>query len=573
MDPAPSREHAERRPRRSGHLVPPFLYAVFGLITTYPLLLQVKTHVIGGGGDSRIFLWNLWWTRKALLDPSLSLFFTDYLHYPAGTSLAFHTLSLFNGILGIPLQAMFGLLGAYNVLILLGFVLAAWGMYLLVYSLTEHRAASVLAGIAFGFSPFHVAHSMVDLNVASIQFIPFTLYFLIRWRKGGAWKNAALAGFFLGLTGLCHLYYLLYLGGILGVLAVVWMLPAFAQKSRRRTVVGFATVGVIAACVVGPVLVPMVRTVAVDVSVINPGRQEAYSADLLAYVLPSPYQPLLRQWLLPHYVALPGNLFENTVTPGFLVMGLAGFAVWGKSKLKDRRRFVWLMLALAAFIVSLGPSLQVGGTTVGKSGYLPYRWLIQSIPVISQARVPSRLAILVSCSLSVLAAFGLMDLLKRMSPPRQTGKRAGVLILVFSLLIAELWAAPLPTRAMPIPGFFREMADDGEDYAILQIPVEGWQPAVLGMYYQTTHEKPLFVGALARDQVVDTQALLEWESNPMDYAFMLRYHVRYVVLLTPDGTLPWQQGLMKEFDALPWLTRVARDETLIVAYRVSWPGD
>ena len=80
MNPAPSREHAERRHRRSGHLFPLFLYSVLSLITTYPLLLHFKTHITGGSGDSRIFLWNLWWIRKALLDPSLSLFFTDYLH-------------------------------------------------------------------------------------------------------------------------------------------------------------------------------------------------------------------------------------------------------------------------------------------------------------------------------------------------------------------------------------------------------------------------------------------------------------------------------------------------------------
>ena len=69
---------------------------------------------------------------------------------------------------------------AYNILILGTFPLSAAAAYLLArYVLGSHLGALV-AGMAYAFLPFHVAHATNHLHVAQTQWLP--LYFLALWR-------------------------------------------------------------------------------------------------------------------------------------------------------------------------------------------------------------------------------------------------------------------------------------------------------------------------------------------------------------------------------------------------------
>ena len=56
--------------------IPSFASYLFcSLIFTYPLVLQLGTHVPGAvAGDVPVYIWNLWWTRFALLAGTSPLF-------------------------------------------------------------------------------------------------------------------------------------------------------------------------------------------------------------------------------------------------------------------------------------------------------------------------------------------------------------------------------------------------------------------------------------------------------------------------------------------------------------------
>lgn len=77
------RSDTSQSPARWVHVLPLCLYTLLSLIMTYPLILHLRSHVAGAGGDAFTFVWNLSWVKKALLDPDLSVFYTDYLYYPA----------------------------------------------------------------------------------------------------------------------------------------------------------------------------------------------------------------------------------------------------------------------------------------------------------------------------------------------------------------------------------------------------------------------------------------------------------------------------------------------------------
>lgn len=69
-----------------------------------------------------------------------SIFYTDYLFYPNGVHLYFHTLNLPYSILSIPLSYFLELHQIYNMFILIAFILAGFFKYLFLRKLTNSRA-------------------------------------------------------------------------------------------------------------------------------------------------------------------------------------------------------------------------------------------------------------------------------------------------------------------------------------------------------------------------------------------------------------------------------------------------
>ncbi|MGD8474603.1 MAG: hypothetical protein PVH59_10795, partial [Anaerolineae bacterium] len=114
-------------------------YILFALVLTWPVAARLDTHVPGDGADDPPLTWNLWWVQDALLDQGTNPFDCDYLFYPLGINLAFYTLTVLNGLLSIPLQAVAGLIPATNLLLLSSFVLSGYGAFLLAhYVLSRH---------------------------------------------------------------------------------------------------------------------------------------------------------------------------------------------------------------------------------------------------------------------------------------------------------------------------------------------------------------------------------------------------------------------------------------------------
>ncbi len=177
-------------------------YLGLTLLFTYPLVLHFTTHVPGDGRDDPALVWNLWWVKHALLDLHVNPLTTDFLFYPIGVNLSFYTLTLLNGVVSIPLQALFGLVAASNLLLLLSFVLSGYSTYLLVLYLlngkrntqhvtrnTQHATRNTfsvplvafIAGIVYAFAACKLWYvALGQFNIASSQWIPFYVLFLLK---------------------------------------------------------------------------------------------------------------------------------------------------------------------------------------------------------------------------------------------------------------------------------------------------------------------------------------------------------------------------------------------------------
>ena len=129
------------------------LYVLCTLALTWPLAIHLTDRLPAGDNVLWQNYWNFWWWRTALLERGQSPYATDLLYQPGEVSLALHTHSEANVLGTLPVSLALGVPAALNTAILLGFVLSAWGGYLLTRELVGDPRAAFLGGIVIAFFP------------------------------------------------------------------------------------------------------------------------------------------------------------------------------------------------------------------------------------------------------------------------------------------------------------------------------------------------------------------------------------------------------------------------------------
>ena len=109
-------------------------FIIITLLMTYPLVFNIDSS-FPAAGDTYEYAWDFWYIKQVLFQGA-SPFFSNYIFYPNGVSLAFHDTTMFNSLLSIPFQLIFNLTTVYNLLFLFSFILSGFGAYLLVFYLT-----------------------------------------------------------------------------------------------------------------------------------------------------------------------------------------------------------------------------------------------------------------------------------------------------------------------------------------------------------------------------------------------------------------------------------------------------
>ena len=473
------------------------IYLLLTAVLTYPTVLRLGSH-IPGYGDAPYAVWDLWAFSRAITAP--------HGHWWATTDLLFHPLpdapiiwaSPANALLSLPLVVTLGPAVAYNVLFLGSFVLSGLFCYLLVRHLTRDRLASLAAGVIFSFSAYHYAHGREGhLHLFCMQWLPLCLLSLLRlWERPSLPRALHLAVAMTLIVANSPYYSLYFLAPMLACFFVYELWKDRARLLERRFLTGlFLALAVSAASafvVYGRLFFPDEGTAEALLSAAM--DTEMYSADLLAYLVPSPTHPLFGALVAPIYANFTAgvNTVEMTVYVGFVALLLAAWGVRARGK---RAVAFWVLLALVGFVLSLGPVLHVNGVSVIT---MPYA-LLTRLPVFWTVRVPSRACVALLLSVSVLASYGLSNLLERMRG-RERGKIVVGAAIVLAISCESLYALPFPTSSTALPTFYRQLETDHERGARFELPTgrgNDWSTA-WHMLYQTSHGEELATGYAAR---------------------------------------------------------------------------
>lgn len=302
-------------------------------------------------------------------------------------------------------------------------------------------------------------------------------------------------------------------------------------------------------------------------------RSSPPGIDLLSLVLPNPNHPwtgdAVRQWL----AQLPNGYPENAASIPFVSLLVVAVAVvW----FRFRPSRTWLGLTVALAAIAMGPFVRIAGIDT----HVPGPWaLLRYVPVLTATRTPTRYAIPLMMTFSVLFALALGSITVRR--PRY---RPVILAVVGLALAFELSPFPRPLYPARVPEAYRIIALDRRDVRVLQLPFgfrsgewsEGNYSAA-SQFYQTVHQKPLIGGYLSRigpemlkrqmqpttvrrlAQLSSGQTLTEAEIAELKErapAFIARAKVGYVVIdrsQTPD---PFQRLVTDAYK----LVRIASDD-------------
>jgi len=553
-------------------------YALITVVVTYPVAFRLRSALAGAPDqDALQHLWISWWTEKALLDLGISPAQASYLYYPDGTYHPMLWVTPYPQVVALPLQLLFGQVAAYNLHLLLSFVLTGLTTYFLCYYLTRNRSASFIGGLVFAFFSNRLSHATAHLAQVVTYFFPLYALYLIRlirchnggWGEGEGqpgWRNAWLCGIILTLSMLVNIVHIAYFIIPFTALLILYHIsrsrricnpppgcwitnPAGAigdwVKRPGRPLPILASFA-LAVVLTAPFLLPFAwRSLSGQLSYMRMAGTVDYSADLLGFLTPALSHPIWGRW--PSFRAWAaavigrGNALENTVYLGVVALLLAG---WGARRRWGEARF-WLILGLVALVLSLGPVLKIGGLQTSLP--LPYA-LLQRLPFYKWGRIPGRANETIVLPLAVLVSFGTMSLLESWRKLRKPSP--GWLITLFSVLILfdYVVAWPFPAMDAGVPDFYRRMAQEPRDFAVLDLPQwPVWlrEASNRAMRYQAVHQHKIvggYVWRLPEGLEGGVKAFQELVLPPVTEDIiprfspeearqaLNRYHIRYVVL-------------------------------------------
>ena len=532
------------------------LYTLLTFILTYPVIFKISTS-IPGGSDAFHWIRILWYAPVAIFNPGLTKLTHDYLiFHPYGIP-ASPFQSAFNQILTYLLSSVMALHQAYNILWLFSFIFGAYGTYLLTKYLSNDKLSSFIAGLVFAFSPYHCAHSLGHFGATSIEWIPFCALYLMKMFREGGIRNSFFAGIFFILVAMSDLQYMVFMGifVLLLFLYEIYIVLRNEKQDYKEKLESifykYSLFGVISFLGLIPLTMENILTAISNDNFLKMDPFEAitYSTDLLSFFLPSVLHPIFGDFTKDIYSNFSGNTSENTTFIGYTVILLSLFAI-GRLKENKYVKF-WSISALFFSLLSLGPLLHINGSTsftvFQTTIPLPHLALYYLVPFMDNCRTTGRFFVIASLSFAVLTGYGISELLKS----NKNNKKI-IAVVISSLIIFEYLAIPFPMSVVNQPSFYKEISQDEDNYALLEIPATlKYVASVNTIYYQTIHKKPV-VGNVAarypsnaRDFELNTPVVRELtylqpltvdilnpDINQVGTSILNYYNISYIVLHT-----------------------------------------
>ena len=484
----------------------PFFLVVLPLILlmTYPTI----TYVFDASRfviptlyfDVWMKFWDPWLFKLALAGET-DFFYTNFLFYPDGASLAYQTWNLPHMIVMNILQLFMPVSNAFCLAFLLIVLTCCAAGYFYCNWLFKDKWLASLGAVIFGLCQHIIGHS-AHPDLIFIAPIPMTLYLVHRGIDEGRTRLLAGAGLMLGFTAYCGMY--IFVINAMTV-ALFVLLYATSRLREARFWGGLALMGALAIAVSTGRVLPMLSDQSDLDRAIEVYSGQDVGTDLMGYFF-NYRHPILSR--LTHAVAgvdktIAAHKFNYIHDEKLLTyLGLTTFALIGFGLLRrsSRRAMLpWLVIALVFMVLRLGAVLQINGAHFDNI-LLPKFYLNQLLPTVFGAfHRTTYFQIGVVLPVAVLACFGLRAVLNLIAPKR----RLAIVLAVVALIAFETWLFPHVTevdqRQFDYIHWLKAQ-DDQESIRLVTLPLHkviyGTTPFYL--LHQIQHGYPVVSGHIPR---------------------------------------------------------------------------
>ncbi|WP_051808128.1 hypothetical protein [Streptomyces sp. NRRL F-2664] len=374
---------------------------------TWPAAPDAATTIPQDIHDPLQQAWQVAWGGHALSTAPASVWDANPF-FPERSSLAFSDSLLGYAPLGMIGDGATAAVARYNLIYILLHALAFFGAYALTRQLGAHAPGALVAGLAFAYAPWRLAHGG-HMNILSTGGIALALAMLARghgftlregYQSGRArpiWVLAgwAVAAWQMTLSFAIGIPFGYALAVIVLIMAVAWLRGHRPDQPRQVLISdlsGGALFAVTTCLMAMPYLqlaktYPYARRSVADLAVFSPPLRGMLTAPAESWLWGQSHQEVRATLAFPPEMAL---------LPGFFLIGLAVIGL-GLSAWRVRTR-LWL-----AGTTVLAGYLALGTQAWGQGEY-GYVFLFQHLPGLDAIRTPGRLVVWVTLLLAVLAA-------------------------------------------------------------------------------------------------------------------------------------------------------------------------
>jgi len=552
-------------------------YLLITVIITYPLIFHLSTYVFGKG-DELLITWILNWDIHALLTNPFNIFDAN-IFYPYAHTLSFSEPFFTSAILAlIPTMILKNPLVAFNINVILSLTLLGFSTYCLVEYLTKNRVSSFVAGILISFSPFTLGR-LFQLQVISIQWIPLSILFFLKFLKDGKIRNLIFTSiFFLLQIGSSFLpgYFLIVCYGAI-LFFYFFSKRNSLKKLLSKNAIIIVTITAFLTILLG---IPYFQT-SKKFRYVRDIRDTIHFANRPEYAFYPNGRTRLEKFILKTLYSHDKGPYRYDGYWGFAFIILFVLSCISFFKLKRARKFfpvIFLLIAITSFVLSLGPVFQWGGKVVKKPFMipLPYAIFYYLVPGFSGIRNSGRWEMLTIFSSSVFIGLLLRQILKK-----KMLLISGIIILV---ILAEI---KFPFKYVQVPNrnnfpkVYSFVNTLPKDIAIIELPIFSWDAQqfsnveFMREYFSTSHFRKMvngYSGFSPKEWEQNTKFLTKEFPSKETINYLKNIKIQYIILHKKDyEQLPGFsfESMSKRVGTFPELQFIRQIENDYV-YKLQW---
>lgn len=431
--------------------------------------------------DASLNTWIIAWVAHILPRDPLNLFEAP-IFYPERHTLAYSEHMVVQAVMGAPLLWMgVSPVLVHNLLLIAGFALSGWAMYLLMLRWTGSAWAGLVSGLLYAFNA-HALTRFVHLQAQHVEFFPLILFALDRVLveprsttlranpstslRASRWRYAVLLAAAFVLQSLCSNYLLVFMTFAVAI-AVLVRWPELGGGMGR-----LAIAGAISGVALAPFLWPYYLV----------SRDQGLERSVNEVAL---YSAGWRDYLTTggrlHYEWWSRAFFEGRTAlfPGVTAIVLASITLMS-ARAREPRVQMTIAIGLVGVAMSFGASLP------------GYEFLHAHVPLVSGLRNVARWGWLALAAVAILAGFGVAAL-------EHTQPRAwrSIAVAICTLITIEAIRTPVGYTNFPgIPRIYDRLKAEPQA-VVVEFPIfSGGVVNLNGPYVlaNTRYFKPLVNG-------------------------------------------------------------------------------